>query len=418
MELPLVSPASCDSRSVIRFLAAKKNSAKDIHTELCQVYGEGCMSSGMVRRWVREFKNSRTDVHDEPRAGRPSDSYEIIAKVEAAMLEDRRVTVRKLCDLVPDISKTTIDKILREHLGYSKVCAILVPKMLTEDHKRQRVEAAQKFLDCHETDGEELLDSIVTGDETWVHYTTPETKEQSKQWKHTSSPKPLKFKKNTFCRETYGSVFWDRKGLLLCDFMRRGTTMNPDRYCEILKQLRRAIQNERRGMLTKGVRFHHDNARPHTAHKTTAFFEEFGWELVSHPPYSPNLASSDFHFLPELKKNLGGTQFQDDDELEEAVLGLLRGQAAEFFDSGFHKWVTECKNASNETGNMESPSAEVGASSAEMEDDLSSPQREEVPAEGRQPPLAQEEVPRPGDLDIPGPITRSRARRLEAQVSC
>ncbi|UYV63137.1 hypothetical protein LAZ67_2003269 [Cordylochernes scorpioides] len=184
----------CDSRSVIRFLAAKKNSAKDIHTELCQVYGEGCMSSGMVRRWVREFKNSRTDVHDEPRAGRPSDSYEIIAKVEAAMLEDRRVTVRKLCDLVPDISKTTIDKILREHLGYSKVCAILVPKMLTEDHKRQRVEAAQKFLDCHETDGEELLDSIVTGDETWVHYTTPETKEQSKQWKHTSSPKPLKFK--------------------------------------------------------------------------------------------------------------------------------------------------------------------------------------------------------------------------------
>ncbi|UYV78619.1 hypothetical protein LAZ67_16002183, partial [Cordylochernes scorpioides] len=51
----------------------------------------------------------------------------------------------------------------------------------------------------------------------------------------------------------------------------------------------------------------------------------------------------------------------------------------------------------------------------DMEDDLSSPQKEEVPAEGRQPPLAQEEVPRPGVLDIPGPITRSRARRLEAQ---
>ncbi|UYV68861.1 hypothetical protein LAZ67_6001298, partial [Cordylochernes scorpioides] len=51
----------------------------------------------------------------------------------------------------------------------------------------------------------------------------------------------------------------------------------------------------------------------------------------------------------------------------------------------------------------------------DMEDNLSSPQKEEVPAEGRQPPLAQEEVPRPRDLDIPGPITRSRARRLEAQ---
>ncbi|UYV67205.1 CSE4 [Cordylochernes scorpioides] len=80
MELPHMSPASCELRSVIRFLAAKKNSAKDIHTELCQVYGEGCMSSGMVRRWVREFENGRTDVHDEPRAGRPSVSNETIAK--------------------------------------------------------------------------------------------------------------------------------------------------------------------------------------------------------------------------------------------------------------------------------------------------------------------------------------------------
>ncbi|GFT62413.1 hypothetical protein TNCV_4717771 [Trichonephila clavipes] len=40
MELPLASPASCELRSVIRFLAAKKKSAKEIHEELCQVYGE------------------------------------------------------------------------------------------------------------------------------------------------------------------------------------------------------------------------------------------------------------------------------------------------------------------------------------------------------------------------------------------
>ncbi|UYV83687.1 hypothetical protein LAZ67_23002073 [Cordylochernes scorpioides] len=167
--------------------------------------------------------------------------------------------------------------------------------MLTEHHERQWVDAAQEFLDCHKTDGEEFLDSIVTGDVTLVHYTTPEIKDQSTQ---------------------------GRKGLLLCDFMRRGTTINSDRYCKTLKQIRRAIQNKRRGMLTKRVRFHHDNARPHTAHQTTALIEEFEWELVSHPPYSPDVAPSDFYFFPELKKNLGGTQFQDDDELEEAVLGF------------------------------------------------------------------------------------------------
>ncbi|UYV64643.1 hypothetical protein LAZ67_3001454 [Cordylochernes scorpioides] len=257
------------------------------------------------------------------------------------MLEDRRVTVRKLCDLVPDVSKTTIDKILREHLGYSKVCAIWVPKMLTEDHKRQRVYVAQKFLDCHKTDGEEFLDSIVTGDVTWVHYTTPETKEQSKQWNHISSPKPLKFKQTLSAGKLMATVFWDRKGLLLCDFMRLGTTIISDRYCKTLKQLRRAIQNKRRGMLTKGVRFHHDNARPHTARQTTALIEEFEWELVSHPPYSPDVAPSDFHFFPELKKNLGGTQFQDDDELEEAVLGFYVARRQSSSTLGSIKKITK-----------------------------------------------------------------------------
>jgi hypothetical protein len=56
--------------------------------------------------------------------------------------------------------------------------------MLTEDHKRQHVEAAREFLQAYKTDGKEFLDSIITGDETWVHYTTPETKQQSRQWKH------------------------------------------------------------------------------------------------------------------------------------------------------------------------------------------------------------------------------------------
>ncbi|UYV62910.1 hypothetical protein LAZ67_2002419 [Cordylochernes scorpioides] len=214
--------------------------------------------------------------------------------------------------------------------------------MLTEDHKRQRVYVAQKFLDCHKTDGEEFLDSIVTGDVTWVHYTTPETKEQSKQWNHISSPKPLKFKQTLSAGKLMATVFWDRKGLLLCDFMRLGTTINSHRYCKTLKQLRRAIQNKRRGMLTKGVRFHHDNARPHTARQTTALIEEFEWELVSHPPYSPDVAPSDFHFFPELKKNLGGTQFQDDDELEEAVLGFYVARRQSSSTLGSIMYGEEC----------------------------------------------------------------------------
>lgn len=127
MELPIASPARCEVRSVIRFLCAKGHSATEIHFQLTEVYGETCMSVQMVRKWCKEFKEGRTDVHNEQRSGRPSVSDETIAKVEAAMLADRRLTVRELSEMIPDVSKTTIDKILTEHLGYSKVCARWVP---------------------------------------------------------------------------------------------------------------------------------------------------------------------------------------------------------------------------------------------------------------------------------------------------
>ena len=143
MEVPLASFARCELRAVIRFLSAKGTTPIDIHRQLCEVYGPQCMNVKNVRKWVREFMYGRTDVHDERRSGRPSVSAETIAQVEQEMLEDRRATVRELCERIPDVSKTTIDKILTEHLHYRKVRARWVPKMLSEDYKRQGVEAAR-----------------------------------------------------------------------------------------------------------------------------------------------------------------------------------------------------------------------------------------------------------------------------------
>nr|XP_015910671.1 protein GVQW3-like [Parasteatoda tepidariorum] len=117
------------------------------------------MSVQHVRKWCREFKNSLTDVHDEQRPGRPSFSDEAIAKVEEAMLKDRRVTARDLSEMIPVASKSCIHSILRDRLGYAKVWARWVPKMRMADYdnKRQRVEAASEFLHAYETDGKEFL---------------------------------------------------------------------------------------------------------------------------------------------------------------------------------------------------------------------------------------------------------------------
>jgi len=53
-----------------------------------------------------------------------------------------------------------------------------VPKMLTDDHKTKRMVSALKFLRRYAQEGDGFLDSIVTGDETWVFHHTSESKQQ------------------------------------------------------------------------------------------------------------------------------------------------------------------------------------------------------------------------------------------------
>jgi transposase len=55
-------------------------------------------------------------------------------------------------------------------------------------------------------------------------------------------------------------------------------------------------------MLTYGVVFLHDNARSHGVARTRTLLDHFNWELFDHPPYSPDLAPSDYHLFTYLEK--------------------------------------------------------------------------------------------------------------------
>ncbi|GBM20788.1 Histone-lysine N-methyltransferase SETMAR [Araneus ventricosus] len=152
-------------------------------------------------------------------------------------------------------------------------------------------------------------------------------------------------------RKIMGSVFWDRHGVLLVDFMQRGTTINAVVYGQTLRKLRRAIQNKRLGMLTEGILLLHDNARPHTAAQTRALLDSFGWEVLD-LPYSPDLATSDFHLFRHLKHNLGGNHYNDDEDVKIAVTSWLSEQAASFYEEGIQNLVVRYDKCLNKLGSF------------------------------------------------------------------
>jgi len=72
-------------------------------------------------------------------------------------------------------------------------------------------------------------------------------------------------------------------------------------------------------MLSKKVLLHHDNACPHTAAATVETVQQLSFELLRHPPYSPDLGPSDYHIFGPLKEALRGCRFTSDEEVKEAV---------------------------------------------------------------------------------------------------
>jgi AraC-like DNA-binding protein len=95
--------------------------------------------------------------------------------VQEEVLKDGRPKTKEIsarCGL----SKTTVLRILHDHLGMNKVSAIWVPKFLSAVQKQRRVECCAQFLTLCEGQEKEVIESIVTGDETMVLYHDPLSK--------------------------------------------------------------------------------------------------------------------------------------------------------------------------------------------------------------------------------------------------
>lgn len=133
------------------------------------------------------------------------------------------------------------------------------------------------------------------------------------------------------------TVFWDVRGIIYIDYLAKGKTITGEYYSSLLSRLSYEIKAKRPHLKKKKILLHQDNARVHTCTVSMAKIMELKFELLPHPPYSPDLAPSDFFLFPNLKKWLGGQRFMSDDEVITKTEEYFEGFSSSYYLDGIRR---------------------------------------------------------------------------------
>ncbi|GFT93225.1 HTH_48 domain-containing protein [Trichonephila clavipes] len=93
-----------------------------------------------------------------------------------------------------------------------EVCATSVV-VLSEEQKANRKVIYQDLLH-HVNEHPDILDNVLTGDETWVFEYDPESKWQSSEWHTPSSPRPKKARMSKSKKRSMLNCYFDRHGVI------------------------------------------------------------------------------------------------------------------------------------------------------------------------------------------------------------
>ena len=181
MAAKLTTCTKQEQRSVIRFLWAEGVPGAQIHLRMCAQYGDEDLSCRIIYEWIEMFEIGHTSVADAEHSGRPATAMTRNEERTLELIrENRRITVEEVAGRL-NVSVHSAYSLIHDSLKFSKVCAMWVPKELTDKHKRKRLDVCSRHLARYREEGDNFLQQIVTDDETWIHHYEPKSKGQSMQ---------------------------------------------------------------------------------------------------------------------------------------------------------------------------------------------------------------------------------------------
>uniref|UniRef100_A0A914CMP6 Transposase n=1 Tax=Acrobeloides nanus TaxID=290746 RepID=A0A914CMP6_9BILA len=264
------------------------------------------------------------DLEDEARSGRPSTFNE--DELRRLVEEDPKRTTRELAAILQK-DKALVWRHLQA-IGMINKFGVWVPYKLSDLNKGTRFVCASELLERHES-GNLNLDLILTGDEKWVLYINVTRR---REWVRRGENATPTAKAGLHPKKVLLCLWWDTEGVVHWELLAQGRTITAEVYCQQLDRLAEVLAEKRPHRQQHFLL--HDNARPHTALLTQRKLAQLGWEALPHPPYSPDLAPTDYKAFRSLQHWLNGKEFATEEDVRKSIQEWIDSKSAGFWVKG------------------------------------------------------------------------------------
>ena len=314
----------------------KKRRPAVIHRNMKRIFGRKTFTLQAISYQCRRFDRGK-GVEDSARSGRPRIEGLEMAIVDESMSAGR-VSVREIAKHVPASEDTILRRMCELGAEYRPVRR--QPHVLGPVGKRIRIKHADEL--CTRLRAKNTWPRIVTGDETWLYLRNDNTAEWVFPWDT----------RGTRTEHCVGdlkimlSVFWSTSGFHLVRFSSRETSINSAFFIQCLTDLYASLPQTPRGKYF----LHVDNAPSHRSKASRKAMQDIGFVILPHPPYSPDLAPSDFYLFGHLKRVISGKHFQSLEELQACISAEISMITTKTLRKVYNEWISRLERCVNNGG--------------------------------------------------------------------
>lgn len=334
-----------DQRSIVIYLHMQGKSPKVIEKEMKETLGDTAVKYSTITKYLRnaKFPQSSDAMEIEEQN---CESDEINQKILDVLNEQPFASLRQI-EQITGIPKSTVHYHLTIVLKFKNMNLKWIPHSLTDEQKYKRVSISKQLLKILRSAKHHSWNYFATGDESWFYLSY----DYEQMWVHPGDTPQVRAKKMIGDEKVLVSIFWNPNGFLLVDDLPKGSSFTSSYFINnILEPL---TGNGSRFPDNDGRRLnlHMDNARPHIAKITNQYMECRGIKKVPHPPYSPDIAPSDFFLFGYIKEKLQGCSFGTREELLDQIRKILDQIPKDTLNQVFSEWERRLLEVIETNGN-------------------------------------------------------------------